>query len=184
MAMHPMSPKLPKPAAFALLSDLNEFFSHSVEERQAAFTDYTAAVAEHEAALEKIDEAGAAVFRDLAAAAETKREAEELAQSILRQANAGAKQAIDVAIKQAETVNETARENVAAAAATVEAAEAQARALTAGLDEAVGAALVREEAAKERENVAQVAALDAAASKAEYETLIRDINALQRRAPK
>ena len=42
----------------------------------------------------------------------------------------------------------------------------------------------REEAAKQRENVAQVAALDAAASKAEYETLIRDINALQRRAPK
>lgn len=41
-----------------------------------------------------------------------------------------------------------------------------------------------EETLKEREMVTQAAALDAAAIKEEYETLISDINALQRRAPR
>lgn len=184
MPMSPMAPKLPAPAAFRLLTELTEFFAIPLEERRAAFDDYKSAAEQREVALLTIEEALEASTVDRALAAKMKADGVEVRRTILAEADARAIQIVDTAMAQVETINEGAREVVAAADRAVEvgdraveAAEEKARTLTAGLAEA-------EDAAKERENVAQVAALDAAASKAEYEALIRDINALQRRAPK
>ena len=76
--MTPMSPaKLPSPAAFKLLSDLNEFLAVPAKDRAAALKDYMSAADQREVALEEVSGSLAKAQLDLAAATETKREAGE-----------------------------------------------------------------------------------------------------------
>ena len=186
MPMNPMSPKatLPPAPAFRLLSDLNEFFAHPLEERQAAYDAYMTAAEQRQASLDEIAAALEASKVDRAEAAKHLLWASGKAKAIATDAQVKAKQIVDAATEQAESVNGTARENVAAAAATVEAAEDQVRTLGADLAEALEAALERETAAAARETTAEERIAEAEASKAAYDGLIADFNALQRRAPK
>ena len=154
------------------------------EERRAAFDNYEKAVAQHETALVTIAEAREASDADRAAAVEEIREAGFKAKATVLAAQARAGSIVGAATQQAESVTQTARESVATAAATVEAAEGQAKTLTAGLAEAQEAAKAHEFAATARETVAEVRIAEAEASKAAYDALIGEINALQRRAPK
>ena len=186
MSMNPMTPKavLPPAPAFRLLADLNQYLAYSTQEREAVLADYMGAEAERQLSLIAIAQANQASADDRVDAADTKREAEDAALGTREEAEERAKKVIDAATSQAESVTQKARENVADANKKVKEAEEEAKTLTSGLADAEAAAFAREEVAKELESVAQVAALDAAAVKAEYESLIRDINALQRRAPK
>lgn len=180
-----MNPKRPPPAAaFSLLYELNTFFALSKKEREAAYTDYMTAAEQHEAALENINREIEAGKSDRATAAAAKRDAVISAKGKLAWAEAKAKEIVDAAVAQAESVNETARENVAAAAAAVEAAEEEARTRTAGLAEAEKAVATREDDALVLLADAKERIAEAEASKAFYDALIADINALQRRAPK
>ncbi len=200
MSMNPMSPKaaLPPAPAFRLLADLNEFFAHPLKERQAALDGYMAAEDQRQAALDimEADTAMAAVDRE--AATQAKRKAEEMAESVLRQANAHAKGIIDAATEQAESVNETVRENVARAKADSETWSSRLKKREDAVQDREDACevreanafkdredavLLREQAVEEADIAAKRLSAQAHASKDAYDALISDINALQRRAP-
>ncbi len=187
MAMNPMSPRpsLPSAAAFRLLSELNNFFKQvPKKERESLLANYTNAAGQHQAAVDQIRQDLEASKADRDAAAEIKRQGAASERVNVVKAEAKATQIVDTATEQAESVNKTARENVAAAGLTVTAAEARAGVLTAGLAEAKEAVNAREIAVEAREAMAEERITEAEASKTEYETLIDEITAVQRRARK
>ena len=187
MAMSPTL-KMPPVAAFRLLSDLNEFIAHSPEERQSILDVWVDALDRRTPMLEALEADRDAAAVDRAAAGKAKGEAEETVLAIVSEAQDRGRGIVDAATEQAESVNKTVAENVAKAqsdadTAASEAQERETREANA-FKEREDAVKLREDAVEGLERAAQVVALDAAAVKAEYETLIEGINALQRRAPK
>ncbi len=201
MPMNPMSPKasLPPAPAFRLLSDLNDFFAHPLEERQAALEDYKRADAQRQAILGITEANKVEAAANRAAAVETKQAAEEEARATITDAQAKANEIVKAATEQAESVNETTRENVVQAKAdsetwgtrlkkredavqdreeACEAREANA------FKEREDAVLLREQAVEEGEKGVKRLTAQAQAMKKTYESLVDDFNALQRRAPK
>ncbi len=143
MPMSPMAPKLPlpKPAAFGLMDELLEYFKVPEQDKQAMLDDYKSAAEQREVALQTIEEALEASTVDRADALGTKRKAEDLAESILRQANAGAKQIVGAATAQAEDVTATLKEKVTATRLEMETAADKSQ--------------TREDAVKEREDAVE-----------------------------
>ena len=201
MSMNPMSPKaaLPPAPAFRLLADLNEFFAHPLKERQAALDGYMAAEDQRQAALDIMEADTAMAAVDRAAAAKTKAEAEEAARATVTEAHAKANGIVGAATAQAESVNETVRENVARAKADSETWSSRLKKREDAVQDREDACEVREaNAFKDREDAvlsreqaveeADIAAkrlsAQAHASKDAYDALIADFNALQARAPK
>ena len=200
MAMHPMSAKLPKATAFALLSDLNEYLAYSPEDRETALADYVAAAEQREETLESIADSLRASEADRADAAETKRKSEESAASILRLANTEAAQFLTVATAQAEDVTATAKKNVAEARTAEEAAARDFQVREDAVTESENAVEARWDACEKREADAFKKREDAVtlreqeagnrmreaedmrtlaqSTKEGYETLLRQINAL------
>ena len=201
MPMNPMSPKasLPLAPAFRLLSDLNEFLAHPLEERKAAYVDYVAATEQHQAAVDQIRKDLEISTLDRDAAADTKLISENTAKIVIINAETKAKAIVDAATEQAESVNKTVSENVARS-------QAESEILATRLKKREETVLGREEACevreanafKERETAVQLReraveegekgvkrmTADAQRVKETYESLIADINALQRRAPR
>ena len=194
MAMHPMSPKrIPTPTAFKLLAELEEFFARPAKERRDALKDYAAAADTRQAALEKIESDIEAATSNRAGAAMIKSEAEDAAQAVDAEAKAKGKRVVDAANEQAESINRTVAENVAAA-------EAKAEALANASQEREDAVKAREDACEAREanafkeREAAVTAREDEATRREreaedmhalglstkegYEALLRQINAL------
>ena len=178
-----MSPKLPSPAAFRLLADLNEFLALPKKDREASFVAYMTAVEGHQASLETIreQENEAAADRDLANT--VLHQARASADEMRQEAEKKAANTVEAATEQAAHVNETARQNVAAASQNVKEAERDALARGEGLTEREEVVTLREGAVKVRETEAETMFADAESTKAEYETLMRDINAVRSRAP-
>ncbi len=183
MALNPMAPKLPKAAAFSLLSDLNEFFSLPLAERQAAFDDYGAAAEQREAALAAIQEDQDNARLDRAAASETNAKANEEARVTVVDAEVKARGIIADANDAAEAIKQIATDRIELADVEVKAAERKAADLTAGLAEAVEAAEARELAAGESALKLDQARVAADNEKDAYTALIADLQAVQRRVP-
>ena len=200
MGMNPMSPKAPPaPAAFKLLSELNEFMAHPLEERQAVLEDYATAAEQRQAAIETIAKDLGAAKVDREAAAQTIRDTEEAARVSKINANVKADGIVFAATKQAESVNETVAETVTLAKANAETwdkrskkredvliereAACEEREANA-FEDREDAVAAREGVLAEAEKVAKRMQAEASKAKTTYETLIADINALQRRAPK
>lgn len=189
MAMHPMSPKrIPTPTAFKLLAELEEFFAHPAKERREAVKDYFDAYmkadVERETALATIAKEIEAARLDRADAKDSKFNATGVARATVMEAEGKAKIIVDAATEQAASVTETARKAVADANDHAEAARAEALMRTDGLAEAEAAVKVREQDVAVREQMALSAITQAEKSKAEYDGLMRDINALRSRAPR
>ncbi len=182
-----MSGKLPKPAAWGLLFELNAFFSISQEDREAHLDEYGKASAEREAVLTEVDDLREAAVKDLTAAGISLNEAANVAQVTVDDAEERAKGIINAATDQAKEVMETARQRVVEAGIRVEAAdrEVQARAEEIrSIETRVDDVSRREVAVKVLEATCDDRAAEANAVKKEFEDLIADLNAVRNRAPK
>ncbi len=200
MGMNPMSPKTPPPpAAFKLLDELNTFTARPLKERQAILKDYGSAAEQRATALEVINSDLEASRLDRGLAAESMREAEELSEASQRDAKAEARRVVGVANEQAESVNKTTAENVQKAKADTdkwgarnkkredavqEREDAQAKREADAFQARELAVTAREGALAEAEKVVKREGIEIRGLKKTYESLIEDIEALQRRAPK
>ena len=185
MAMNPMTPaRLPTPAAFKLLADLNEFFALPLKDRQAMLDAYMAADDQRQTALDKLESRNVSASEYTAEAVRKLEDATATAKATVDGANTQAGVIIATATEQAASVTATARQTVASANADARVIEAEASTRLDGIAEAEDAVKAREGAVADREELAEQRIVDAELSKAQYDGLMRDINALRPRAPK
>ncbi len=200
MPMNPMTPKPPPvPAAFKLLSELNEFLDHSRDERHAVLSDYGAATEQRETALDNIKQAVAAAGADRADAKralteasvevqETVKEAKAAATHVVKTANeeaAESHKAIERAKQDAKSVNENWDKRIRRREDDVAGREfaCKERENNAFKDRE-DAVVLRETALAEAEKIVKREGTAVQALKVTYEALIEEIEALQRRAPR
>ena len=181
-----MSPKMPRVIGFGLLAELNEFMAHSPKERQSVLDQWVDALDRRTPMLEALETDTAMAAQDRKDAVQELSSAQDEAVATVTAANDRAAEIIGAANQQAQSINKElvaklARAGSDADTAAREAEERQTRGVAA-LKERQDAVKVREDAVEGLEKAAQVMALDAAAVKAEYEGLIKEISAVQSRA--
>ncbi len=184
------TPKLPPAAAFRHMSDMLDWMAHPEADRRTVLDQYMMAMAERGPLLEKMRVDTAEAAEKLEGAQILYDEAQTKTETSIREAQEKANDIVKTANRQAEQINATVAGKVAAA---TEAAESDTAKLldremrvNNDLNDREVSVSAREAAVGALEMAAQDVATKAeeevAKMKTEYEGLMKDISAIQRRA--